>query len=81
MKSKILDDYVNLSALDLTYIAATNKQENNSPNMDRFEFLEVLVRLANKKFIETKQIRRYPEALDKLLKEHILPNFKPLEGW
>ena len=47
---------MNISALDRAYIAATHKQENNSPNMDRFEFLEVLVRLANMKYVETKQV-------------------------
>ena len=49
--------------------------------MDRFEFMEVLVRLAEMKYIQTKLIPRYPDALEKLLKEHIYPNFKPIEKW
>ena len=48
VKSKLLDDFINLAALDRAFIAATLKMNaTDPPNMVRFEFLEILVRLAD----------------------------------
>ncbi len=53
VKSKFLDGaVVNLAALDRGYIGATLKMNaNDPPNMIRFEFLEILVRLAEMRYI------------------------------
>ena len=52
VKSKFLDEVVNLSSLDRAYIAATLKLNSaDPPNMNRFEFLEILVRIAEMKYI------------------------------
>ena len=63
-KSKILDQYVNISAVDRTFIAANLKVESSgaapSNGLKRFEFLEMIVRLSNIKYIEPKIIKTYP---------------------
>ena len=80
-KSKILDQNVNISAVDRTFIAANLKVEQSgsapSNGLKRFEFLENLVRLANVKYIEPKIVKSYPEATEKLIVECIIPNFIP----
>ena len=56
-KAKIMENNVNISAIDRTFIAATLKlDESAAPNngLRRFEWLEILVRLSSVKFIETR---------------------------
>lgn len=82
-KAKILDNAVNISSVDRTYIAATLKvMDSKVPclGLRRFEFLEILVRLANVKYLETKIVRTYAEAIEKLIKECVMVNFK-VEAW
>lgn len=62
-KAKILDGVVNISGIDRTFIAATLKVvETTQPclGLRRFEFLEILVRLSNIKYLETKIVKTYP---------------------
>ncbi len=61
-----------------TYFKATNFEEEDQDNNDdfalnRFEFLEVLVRIARGKYVETGQETQTSVALMKLLQTHILP--------
>ena len=84
-KAKIVDNVnVNISAVDRTFIAANLKVEASgsapSNGLKRFEFLEMIVRLSNIKYIEPKIIKTYPEAVEKLLTECIIPNFTA-EPW
>lgn len=82
-KAKIIDNYVNISSVDRTFIAATLKVvESNAPSngLRRFEFLEIMVRLANIKFLETKIVKSYAEATEKMLSECVIPSFVP-EPW
>ena len=39
--------------------------------------MEIIVRLANIKFIETKKIKGFEEATRVIIEEYIMPNFKP----
>ena len=83
--AKIVDNVnVNISAVDRTFIAANLKVEASgsapSNGLKRFEFLEMIVRLSNIKYIEPKIIKTYPEAVEKLLTECIIPNFTA-EPW
>lgn len=52
-KCKVVDKNINLSIIDTIYIA-TNVSLNNNQNADRdlsrYEFLEILLRLANEKY-------------------------------
>ena len=82
-KAKLIDNVVNISTVDRTYIAATLKVAETSAianGLQRFEFLEILVRLANIKYLETKVVKSFPEAIEKLIVECIIPNFVP-EPW
>ena len=84
VRSKLLDDQnMNLAAFDRAYIAATRKDNpaTDPPNLTRFEFLEILVRLADIKFIQTKQIKTYEEATRKIIEEFVIKNFNPIEAW
>ena len=84
VRSKLQDDQnVNLAAFDRAYIAATLKLNpaTDPPNITRFEFLEILVRLADIKFIQTKQIKTYPDATRKIIEDFIIKNFHPTEPW
>ena len=79
------DPAVNLSTVDRTFIAATLQVEGQgareaeipADKLNRFEFLEILVRLANIKFIETKKIKRFDEATRHLIEDYIMPNYTP----
>jgi len=82
-KSKFLDNMCNISSVDRCYIAATLKvTESTAPSngLRRFEFLEILVRLANVKYLESKVVKTYAEATEKLISECLLAHFVP-EPW
>ena len=51
VKMQLMDDSVKLAAFDRAFIAATNKQKSEPPNMVRFEFFEILVRIAEMKYV------------------------------
>lgn len=46
----------------------------------RFELWELLVRISNLKYRETGLVKTYPEALEKLIKERLIP-FAASEPW
>ena len=48
--------------------------------LNRFEFLEIIVRLANIKFCETKKIKSISEATKVLIEDFIKTNYTP-EPW
>lgn len=83
-KAKFLDNFVNLSAIDRTFIAANLKVSDSvtapSNGLKRYEFLEILARLANIKYLESKRVKTFAEATEKLLVECVLPGFTP-EPW
>ena len=82
-KAKFLDQFVNISSCDRTYIAANLKVDTSSApsnGLKRFEFLESIVRLSNIKYLEPKLVKSYAEATEKLITECLLPNFHP-EPW
>ena len=83
-KAKIIDNTaINIAGVDRCFIGATLKvAESSAPSngLRRFEFLEILVRLANIKYFETKIANSFAEATEKLISECILPNFAP-EPW
>ena len=74
-----MDSVVNISSVDRSFIAASLKVETTAPSngLKRFEFLEILVRLANIKYLETKICKTYAESTEKLITECVLPNFIP----
>lgn len=61
-KAKFLDSTVNISTIDRAFIAANLKVESAtapSNGLKRFEYLEILVRLGNIKFLETRIVKTY----------------------
>ena len=82
-RAKFLDNTVNISTIDRTFIAANLKvAESSAPSngLKRFEFLEIIVRLANIKYLETKIVRTFAEATDKLITDCVIGHFTP-EPW
>lgn len=83
VKCKIIDQNVNLPAIDRTFIA-TNLKKAGVPDfnpignsMSRYEFFEVLVRVSQLKYKDTGIVKTFPEAIDLLVKENILKFAKP----
>jgi hypothetical protein len=75
---------VTLATVDRAFIAANVavdgmklSEENPTNALSRFEFLEILVRLAQSKFKETGICATYEESMIKLLEEHIFPFANP----
>lgn len=70
-----------MATIDRLFISTNVELEANDENPDkalcRYEFLEIMVRLANSKFRETGITKTYAEGLQKLLEENIYPNSKP----
>ena len=66
--------FINTNAADINN---TDKDEQKIPNkLQRYEFLELMIRIANQKFRETKQVKTFAEALLKLI-DHIFSYFEP----
>jgi len=77
----IYDKNVVFATIDRIFIATNVELEKIDDNPDkalcRYEFLEILCRIANAKFKETGICGSHSESLKKLLDEHILPNANP----
>jgi hypothetical protein len=73
-----------LATIDKAFIAANFNQHNliNSKDrrLERYEFIEILVRLATIKYKDTKQVKTFTKAFTKLMDEHILPYSEYSEG-
>mmetsp|Transcript_33982 Transcript_33982/g.33126 ORF Transcript_33982/g.33126 Transcript_33982/m.33126 type:complete len:307 (+) Transcript_33982:58-978(+) len=73
---KIPDKSVVLATIDRLFIATNVELEAMDDNPDkalcRYEYLEILVRIANAKFRETGVVGTHSEAFQKLLDENIL---------
>jgi hypothetical protein len=79
-KCKIPDKVCNLSTIDRIYIATNVNQNVNGAQGDkdlvRYEFLEIIVRIANVKYKDTGVCSTSVQALTKLLEENIFPNME-----
>lgn len=77
---KFLDSHVVLATIDRLFIAANVEIIANDENPDkelcRFEFFEILLRIAQAKYRETNLVATPSEALEKLLKENVFANYK-----
>lgn len=85
LKSGVADKKLTTGIID-GYFIATNfeaiEQENNDDNaLCRYEFLEILVRIAQGKYIVYGQEKDLGRALEKLLVEHIFPYHEHLGSW
>ena len=68
------------------YFVATNvevidQKFNDDKALCRFEFFEILIRIAKGAYIETKKEKDLPVAFERLLKEKILPMYDTVYPW
>lgn len=78
---KIVDKNCTISKVDMAFIA-TNVElvemgSNPDRDLNRNEFMEILLRLANDKYRMPKLCQTYTQALKRLLEENVYPNYKP----
>ena len=80
----VIDGRTNLSTIDRLFITTNLEEEEvaDNPNRSlcRYEFWEVLVRIAGQKFKEQKICDNYLDAFEKFLKEHLL-KYARVEPW
>lgn len=76
--------WINLAALDriliTTNVALHGLISSAERDLNRYEFLEIIVRLAIAKYRESKICETTPEAILKLLKHNIFPNSLQVNG-
>ena len=77
---KIYDQYISLTTVEQLF-EITNQSENQFKNrnekaLHRYEFLEIIVRLAQAKYKDPKITPSLKDSLEKIIKEDILANFK-----
>ena len=76
-QSKIKDDVLNSSVLSTYFAAAHYHQldsEDNAVNVsNRYEFLEILIRLARGKFMDFGSMTCLADAMQQLIEKHVLP--------
>ena len=81
---QIVDKVCNMSVVDRAFIATNVELEDMDENPDRalqrFEFIEILFRLAAAKYKDTKKVSTFHEAFEKLVHENIFKHFVP-EPW
>ena len=75
--AKITDRNINSGIVD-TYFKATNFEEvdmdqNDDNSLCRFEFLEMIVRMAKGKYMDFGNMKSLSDATRRLINEHILP--------
>ena len=83
--TKILDhEFIGLAQLDLILVATcvSHHQYVNSAEKDlqRYEFLEMIVRTANFRYKDTRQVKTTCDAIEKLLNDHIYKYSKEMNG-
>lgn len=83
--TKILDhDYIGLAALDLIHVATAVSHHqwvySASLDLQRYEFIEMIVRVADFRYKQTKQVKTLVEGIEKVLEVHIYPNAKTMNG-
>lgn len=65
-----------MSDIDRIFIATNVELEDQDANDDRslcrFEFFEILVRIARTKYLESQICKTIPEAVTKLIEDHII---------
>ena len=83
--TNILDyEVIGLAALDLILVATctSHHQYVNSATLDmtRYEFMEMIVRVANERFKNTRIVKTTCEALERVLETMIYPNARSMDG-
>ena len=78
-KANFIDKQVPQSTIDRHFIAAnvelmgSNQENNPDKELNRFEFFEVLVRIANDKYQVYGTQTNFTDALDEFMKKNFIP--------
>jgi NLR family CARD domain-containing protein 3 len=76
----LVDGHCRPADIDRLFIAVNFEEVKTDENPDklltRYEFLELIVRVAGEKFVKPRKIRNYPDAIEKLITDHILPYYE-----
>lgn len=87
-ETKLLDEEgANMaqSAMDLVFVATSvsNHEHKKSERRDisRYEFMEIMVRMANQLYKDTGILKTTPEGIEKLLSTYIFPFTKQMDGF
>jgi len=83
-RSQVYDKNLTLASVDIN-LAATNVSNNKFKNssereLHRYEFMEVIVRLASSKFKEPKIIPTYHDATAEILEKFVIPHNRQVDG-
>jgi hypothetical protein len=80
----LLDKNLQIKDIDRLFIVVnyevdSHMDDNPDKELCRYEFLELLVRMAELKYMKTKpqKAKHYSEALEKMIVDDILPHYKP----
>lgn len=79
---QIIDENIGMADVEIKYVAAISDPsfKGNPRNPDRglvrHQFMEVIVRLAEEKFVKSKVCESYFEAVKKIIEEHFIEKFK-----
>jgi hypothetical protein len=80
--SKIPDKYCTVSKIDMAFIATNVEieaiEENPDRDLNRYEFFEIILRLAIEKFKKSGLIDSFSEVYKKILEEHVFKYYNPL---
>ena len=80
-KSKLIDANLNMANCDLIFVMANTATKGGikaKTGLIRCEFLEYLIRLANFKHRDTKQVDTFIDAIQIVINDYIKPNVEPL---
>jgi hypothetical protein len=74
----IIDKYLTSVDIDQIFIATNYEEEdldnNDDSNLCRYEYMEIISRIAKKKFLDRGKCKTNAESIEKLITEFILPN-------
>ena len=76
-KSKLIDQTLNMSNCDLLFVSSSTTGKGgikHKTGLIRCEFLEYLIRLANFKYLQTRQVETFFEAIKIVIDNYIKDN-------
>lgn len=84
-KAEVLDQEMHAGIIGVYFSVTNFEEEDQSQNDDkdlcRFEFMEILLRIAKGKFVDTGLVTSLSQAFEKLIVDHILPMNDKLVPW
>jgi len=74
-----------MSIIDTLFVASNFDEKRQVENPDRFmcryEFYEIIPRIAEKKYLDSNICKTLPEAVEMVLKENLLKHFDSIIPW